>query len=48
MASMAVAMTMFQSTAASPPASMRLMPMTTGYMSSLVVMSSGHRYWFQP
>ena len=27
---------------------MRLMPMTTGYMSSLVVASSGQRYWFQP
>ena len=34
--------------AASPPEIMRLMPITTGYMSSLVVISSGHRYWFQP
>ena len=45
---MAVAITTFHSLAASPPAIMRLMPMTTGYMSSLVVASSGQRYWFQP
>lgn len=45
---MAVAMTMFQSLAASPPEIMRLMPITTGYMSSLLVTSRGHRYWFQP
>ena len=48
MASTAVAMTMFQSVAASPPLIMRLMPITTGYMVSSVVTSSGHRYWFQP
>ena len=41
-------MMMFQSLAASPPLIMRLMPMTTGYMLSSVVTSSGHRYWFQP
>ena len=48
MARMAVAMMMFQSVAASPLAIMRLMPMTMGYMSSVVVARSGHRYWFQP
>jgi len=47
-ASTAVAMTRFHSVAASPPEIMRLMPITTGYMSSLVVTNSGHRYWFQP
>ena len=47
-ARMAVAMIRFHSLAASPPPIMRLMPMTIGYMSSLVVISSGHRYWFQP
>ena len=35
--------------AASPPvATMLRMPMTMGYMSSDVVIKSGHRYWFQP
>src|ERR1019366_9145298 len=47
-ASMDVPMTRFQATAASPPGIMRLMPITTVYMSSCVVTSSGHRYWFQP
>ena len=47
-ASIAVAITRFHSFCESPPAIMRLMPMTTGYMSSSVVTSSGHRYWFQP
>ena len=48
MASMAVAITAFHSVAASPPEIMRLMPITMGYMFSLVVTSSGQRYWFQP
>ena len=49
MARMAVAMTTFQSMAASPPPEiMRLMPITMGAMSSVVVTSKGHRYWFQP
>ena len=47
-ASMAVAMMRFHSLAESPPPIMRLMPITIGYMSSDVVTSSGHRYWFQP
>ncbi|CFP64161.1 Uncharacterised protein [Bordetella pertussis] len=41
-------MVIFHSVTLSPPLIMRLMPMTTGYMSSWVVISSGHRYWFQP
>ena len=48
MARMAVAMTMFHSVCASPPEIICLMPITTGYMLSSVVTSSGHRYWFQP
>ena len=48
MANMAVAITIFHSVWASPPEIMRLMPMTTGYMLSLVVTSKGHRYWFHP
>ena len=47
-ASIAVAITEFHSVAASPPEIMRLMPITTGYMLSSVVISSGHKYWFQP
>src|SRR5690554_3436080 len=48
MASIAVAMTRFHSVTASPPAIIRLMPTTTGYISSRVVIMSGQRYWFQP
>src|SRR5690606_16792592 len=47
-ASMAVAITRCHSVAASPPAIIRLMPITTGYIDSCVVTSSGHRYWFHP
>ena len=46
---LAVAITRCQSVAASPPpVIMRLMPIAVVYMSSCVVTSSGHRYWFQP
>src|SRR5687767_7920902 len=49
MANMAVAITMFHSVCASPPEEIIcLMPSTTGYMFSLVVISRGHRYWFHP
>src|SRR4051794_3352320 len=48
MASMAVAMMRFHSFAESPPEIIRLMPITTVYMDSELVMSSGQRYWFQP
>ena len=47
-ARIAVAMTRFHSVAASPPAIIRLMPITTVYIVSCVVTRSGHRYWFQP
>src|SRR5690606_38845060 len=47
-ARMAVAITRCHSVAASPPVIMRLMPITTVYMLSCVVISSGQRYWFQP
>ena len=47
-ASIAVAITRFHSVAASPPAIIRLMPITVVYIDSSVVTSSGHRYWFQP
>ena len=47
-ASIAVAVTRCHSVSASPPTIMRLMPMTEVYIDSWVVMSSGHRYWFQP
>src|SRR5206468_7206202 len=46
--SIAVAMTRFHSVAASPPAIIRLMPITVVYIDSSVVTSSGHKYWFQP
>lgn len=46
--SSAVAMTMLHSVWVSQPEIMLLMPITTGYMSALVVTSKGHRYWFQP
>src|SRR3546814_4662863 len=48
MARMAVAMTRFHSISASSTLAIRWMPMTTVYMSSRVVISSGQRYWFQP
>ncbi len=48
MASIAVAITSCHSVAESPPAIIRLMPITVVYMSSCVVTSSGQRYWFQP
>ena len=48
MARMAVAMTTFHCISESPAEIMRLIPMTTGYMFSLVVTKSGQRYWFQP
>src|SRR5690606_14890253 len=44
----AVAITRFHSIAASPPEIIRFRPITTGYIDSCVVTSSGHRYWFQP
>ena len=47
-ASMAVAITAFHSVCASPPEDHALMPMTTGYIVSSVLTSSGQRYWFQP
>ena len=43
-----MAITRFHSVAASPPAIIRLMPITVVYIDSSVVTSSGHRYWFQP
>jgi len=33
---------------ASPPVTMRLMPITVVYIDSSVVMRSGQSYWFQP
>ena len=39
---------MFHSVCASPPEIIWRMPITTGYMSELVVTNSGQRYWFQP
>src|SRR6185436_2202822 len=47
-ASIAVAITRFHSVVASPPAIIRLMPITTVYISSRLVMRSGQRYSFQP
>src|SRR6185437_3149972 len=46
--SIAVAMMTFHSLYASPPAIMRLIPITTVYIDSRLVMRSGQRYWFQP
>src|SRR5262249_40527462 len=48
MASMAVAITRCHSTCASATDTSRWMATTIVYMASSVVMSSGHRYWFQP
>src|SRR2546422_414050 len=48
MASMAVAITRCHSTCASATDTMRWMATTIVYIASSVVMSSGHRYWFQP
>src|SRR4029078_8547506 len=47
-ARIAVAMIRFHSLAKSLPTIMRLIPITVVYMDSSVLISGGHRYWFQP